>query len=37
MIFAHGITSPLLFAMAALSYGWAQSRRILLTKGLLMV
>lgn len=37
MMFAHGITSPLLFAIAALSYGWAQSRRILLTKGLLMV
>lgn len=37
IIFAHGVVSPCLFALAASSYDWRQSRRVTLNKGVLQV
>nr|YP_010939923.1 NADH dehydrogenase subunit 4 [Raeta pulchella]WLK25946.1 NADH dehydrogenase subunit 4 [Raeta pulchella] len=37
MMFAHGVVSPCLFALAASSYDWSQSRSVTLNKGILQI
>jgi len=37
LMFAHGVTSPILFAVAAIRYRVSGSRRVILSKGLLML